>query len=640
MKIGKWLLSGTLLLSMTLPSTVLAASNGPSSIDKTTKYRVYQYNQVLMEFATYGQAEAYAKWFSNSHVEEIGTRTWVWSNLPRYQVYQQDITLPEWQFATLNEAIAEAKKWTNASVRDLQSTGWVWNNYARYQLYQNEITQDSWRFTSLTDAIAEAKKWGNAHIIDLNSNGWVWDNIPQAVKEANSAGSVVYNVYQGTFSAPNWGFASLEDAIQEALKWGNSTVVNRNSKQTVYSNLKQYKVFQNDVFLQEFTSIDEAISYAKLWGHSAIYRDGRKIWNNYASYQVYQSTNLIGEFRTLPEALSYGKQYSNASIQTLENRTLWDNFKKLQVWGWNGSSGAEVIKAHVSNTIGLDVDSPSYFELADNTGNLKDTSNADTVKWLQKSGYTVYPLVSNQFSSTLTTQFLANSAAQDKFITALINRSVQLGVPGINVDFESLAGSDRNAFTAFISKLTAAAHAKNLVISIDLPRGSVKWNHLSAFDHEKLGGIVDYMVIMAYDQFWKGSTSPGSVAGIPWADGGVQEFLSYGIPRDKIILGIPYYVREWQLDAKGALVGNRTVLMKDIPALMASKSTTQTWDNEFGQYKVEYKENGYTFVFWLENQATVTARMDIAKKYDIAGIAAWRLGYDTPDLWQAVLQKK
>ena len=159
-------------------------------------------------------------------------------------------------------------------------------------------------------------------------------------------------------------------------------------------------------------------------------------------------------------------------------------------------------------------------------------------------------------------------------LQALVNRSVQLGVPGINVDFESLAGSDRNAFTAFISKLTAYAHAKGLVISIDLPRGSVKWNHLSAFDHEKLGAIVDYMVIMAYDQYWRGSTSPGSVAGIPWADGGIQEFLSYGIPRDKIILGIPYYVREWQLDAAGALASNRTFLMKDIPALMASKTTT------------------------------------------------------------------
>ena len=70
------------------------------------------------------------------------------------------------------------------------------------------------------------------------------------------------------------------------------------------------------------------------------------------------------------------------------------------------------------------------FRVADAAGNLKDTSNADTVKWLQKNGYTVYPLVSNQFNSSLTTQFLADSAAQDKFIKALVDRSVQLGVPG------------------------------------------------------------------------------------------------------------------------------------------------------------------------------------------------------------------
>lgn len=251
-------------------------------------------------------------------------------------------------------------------------------------------------------------------------------------------------------------------------------------------------------------------------GHATIFMEGHKIWNNFAAYQVFQNASLIGEYTNLPDALNYSVQYNNSSIQTLEHRILWDNFKKLQVWGWNGQSGGEAIKAQVSNTVGLDVDSPSYFELADAAGNLKDSSNPETVKWLQNSGYTVYPLVSNQFNASLTTQFLADNAAQDKFIKALVDRSVQLDVPGINVDFESLAGSDRNAFTTFISKLTTYAHSRGLAISIDLPRGSVKWNHLSAFDHEKLGGIVDYIVIMAYDQFYRGSTSAGSVAGLPW----------------------------------------------------------------------------------------------------------------------------
>lgn len=640
MKVGKWLLTSTLLLSMTIPQAVQAAGAPNGTTDKTTKYRVYQYNQVLMEFANYKQAEAFAKGYTNSYVEEIGTRKWLWNNFPRYQVYQLDATLPEWQFPTLDAAIAEAKKWSNASVRDLTSTGWVWDNYARYQVYQNEITLDSWRFQTLNEAITEAKKWGSAHIIDLNSRGWVWDNISNDDKTLLRAGDPIYKVYQGTFSADNWEFASLEDAIKEALKWGNSTVVNKNSKKTVYSNLKSYKVYQNDAFLQDFTSLDAAIDYAKLWGHAAIFMDGRKIWNNYAAYQVFQNSTLIGEYTSLPDALNYSVQYNNSTIQSLEHRILWDNIKKLQVWGWNGQSGDDVIKSQVTNTIGLDVDSPSYFELADAAGNLKDSSNPETVKWLQKSGYTVYPLVSNQFNASLTTQFLANSAAQDKFIKALVDRSVQLDVPGINVDFESLAGSDRNAFTAFITKLTTYAHSFGLVISIDLPRGSVKWNHLSAFDHEKLGNIVDYIVIMAYDQFYRGSTSAGSVAGLPWADGGIQEFLSYGIARDKIILGIPYYVREWKLDAAGALQGNRTVLMKDIPALLASKPVKQTWDTTYGQYRVEYQEDGFTYVFWLEDTATVKARLDVAKKYDIAGVAAWRLGYDPSDLWTMILQNK
>ncbi|MFD0699004.1 glycosyl hydrolase family 18 protein [Paenibacillus sp. GCM10027628] len=643
MKIGKWMLTSTLLVSMAIPYTVDAASAAGvtnAGTDRTTKYRVYQYNQVLMEFANYKQAESYAKGFTNSHVEEIGSRKWLWNNFPRYQLFQLDTTLPEWQFATLDEAIAEAKKWSYASVRDLGSTGWVWNNYPRYQVYQNEITLDSWKFTTLNDAIAEAKKWGGAHIIDLNSNHWVWDNIPDADKKTLRDGAITYKVYQGTFSADNWEFAYLEDAVNEALKWNGSTIVNKNSKTTVYSNNKPYKVYQNDAFLQDFVSLDDAADYAKLWGHSSIFMDGRKIWNNYASYQVYQNSALIGEFQSIPDALNYSVQYSNASIQTLEHRTLWDNFKKLQVWGWNGVSGADTIKAQVNGTIGLDVDSPSYFELADADGTLKDSSNPDTVAWLQKQGCTVYPLVSNQFNASLTTQFLSNSGAQDKFVQALVNRAVQLGVPGINVDFENLSGSDRNAFTAFMAKLATYAQEKNLKISLDLQRGSVKWNHLTAFDHEKLGGLVDYIVIMAYDQFYKGSTSPGSVSGLPWADGGVQEFLSYGIPRDKIILGIPYYVREWKLDASGNLQGNRTVLLKDIPALIASKKTTQTWDKTFEQYRVEYQENGFTYVFWLENEATVKSRLDLAKKYDLAGVAAWKLGYDQPDLWQMILQNK
>lgn len=630
--------------------TLLLSSGGSAlAADKTSKYRVYQDNHILLETSDYKSAENYARQFASSHIEEIATRQWLWNNYPRYKVYQNGYSSSAWEFATLDQAIREASRWGHASIRDLQSDGWVWDNYPNYRVYQGDATLPSWAFSTLNEAKAEAAKWGNAHIIDLNSHQWVWDNIPAATKaELRASGNKTYQVYQGTFTNDNWSFAYLEDAVNESLKWGNSTVKStEKNNEVVFSNVKTYRVYQYDKYLDSFLHVDEAIAYAKQFDHTVIRDDnsaGGKsltIWTNYPYYQVYQNGSWISDFSTIPNALNYAMGFSNASIRPLDgNSILWDNFSKLQFWGWNGSSSNDTTRSQVNNTAGLDVVSPTYFTLADASGALTDTSNKDTVAWLKQQGYSVQPLVNNQFDAALTSAFLSNAEAQTKFIQALVAKGAALGVDGLNMDFESLAGKDRAAYTAFITNLTKAAHDKGLLISIDLPRGSVKWNAQTAYDHEKLGNIVDYIITMTYDQHWKGSTEAGSVAGLQWVEEGVKEFLSYGISRDKLIIGIPFYVREWQIDGSGNLVSNRALLMKDLPSLIASKNATKTWDAKFKQYRVEYSQDGYNYVFWLEDESTVKERLDIAKKYNLAGVAAWRLGYDSADLWKMMIQEK
>jgi spore germination protein YaaH len=386
--------------------------------------------------------------------------------------------------------------------------------------------------------------------------------------------------------------------------------------------------------------MDDAIYWAQWYSNIRIKQNDKEIWNNSPFYRVYQKDAFVSEHNQLSYALYYATHYTNASVRGYDGKTIWNNYKKLQYWGWNGSSAFDTIKKQVQNTVGLDVDSPTWFQLADADGNLQDTSNAESVAWLKSRGHEVHPLVANQFDSTLTSNFLGNVAAQQNFITKLVARCLQLGVHGINIDFENLAGKDRAAYTAFISRLSDATRSSGLTLSIDLPRGSVKWNHLSAFDHEKLAGLVDYVITMAYDQHYSGSATAGSVSGLQWAEEGVKEFLSYGIPREKLILGIPYYVREWKIDSEGALVSNRALLMKDVPGMIASKKASSTWDEQFKQYRIEYYENGYRYVLWMESEDTIKARLDIAKKYDIAGVAAWRLGYESMELWNMMLQNK
>lgn len=637
MKRNTVLVISILALLLTSSGTALAA-------DKTSKYRVYQDDRILVETSDYSSAENYAKQFTSTHVEEISTRKWLWNNYPRYKMYQNGVSSSAWEFATLDQAVREASNWGHASIRDLRSDGWVWNNYPQYRLYQGELTLDSWEFTTLAQAKAEGAKWGNVHIIDLRDHQWIWDNIPESSKSELRTGPKVYQVYQGKSTQDSWSFAYLEDAIREAAAWGNSSVVRSDkNNQTILSNEKMYKVYQYSSLLNSFLSLDDAIAYAKSFDHTRITQNDspKDIWTNYPYYQVFQNDKWISDSSILPDAVNYALSFSNASIRLLDDSfKVWDNFRMLQFWGWNGSSNNDTIRGHVNNTVGLDVVSPTYFTLADASGTLTDTSNKDTVAWLKAQNVRVYPLINNQFDAALTTKFLASPEAQKKFIQALVSKGAQLGVEGLNIDFESVAGKDRAPFTAFVKNLTAAAHAEGLKISIDLPRGSVKWNAQTAYDHEKLGETVDYIITMTYDQHWRTGPEAGSVAGLQWVEEGVQEFLSYGIPRDKLIMGIPFYVREWQIDESGQLVDNRALLMKDLPALIKSKKATQTWDDKFGQYRVEYEQDGNKRVFWLEDEATVKARIDIAKKYDIGGVAAWRLGYDSADLWKMMIQEK
>lgn len=404
------------VLVLSILALLLTSSGTAMAADKTSKYRVYQDDRILVETSDYSTAENYAKQFTSTHVEEISTRKWLWNNYPRYKLYQNGVSSSAWEFATLDQAIKEASNWGHASIRDLRSDGWVWNNYPQYRLYQGDFTLDSWEFTTLAQAKAEGAKWGNVHIIDLRDHQWIWDNIPESSKSELRAGPKVYQVYQGKSTQDSWSFAYLEDAVREAAAWGNSSVVRSDkNNQTILSNEKMYKVYQYSSLLNSFLSLDDAIAYAKSFDHTRITKNDspKDIWTNYPYYQVFQNDKWISDSSILPDAVNYALSFSNASIRLLDDSyKVWDNFRMLQFWGWNGSSNNDTIRGHVNNTVGLDVVSPTYFTLADASGTLTDTSNKETVAWLKAQNVRVYPLINNQFDAALTTKFLADPEAQ------------------------------------------------------------------------------------------------------------------------------------------------------------------------------------------------------------------------------------
>ncbi|MDQ6418135.1 glycosyl hydrolase family 18 protein [Paenibacillus sp. LHD-117] len=635
----------SLLAAMLMAVQTFLAPASPSvdaaAASKMTKYRVYQNDKALKEFATEAQAVYYADHYSYSHVEQISDRKWIWDNFPRYKVYQSGRSNAKMEFATYNQALAYAKTLKNASVRDLQNVGWLYDSYPNFRLYQGDNTLPNWTFRTLEEAKKEAKKWGNVHVIDLASGKWVWDNLTEAQVNAQSSAAAVYEIVQD--GVPIDGvktYSFLRNAIHASEAYPNSEIVNVATGKTVHSNVPTYEVRQSGKPVKAFIGLKGAVNLAKTLANAEVIHQGAVLWSSMPYLEVYQGDKKIKAYHALSSALYYAKHYANSSVRTLEGRVLWSNAKTLQFLGWNGSSATSTIMSHVSNTQGLTFDSPTWFELTAADGTLSDMSDTSVVKTLEERGIQVTPLVHNGFNRKMTSEFLRNANAQSKFIGALVGRLSALGVYGVNLDFEEVAGADRALYTSFVKKLTDAAHAKGLKVSIDLPRGDASWNHLTAYDHAALAGIVDMIMIMAYDEHWKGSTEPGSVAGLKWTEDGVKQFLDYGVPRNKLMLGIPFYVREWRIDSAGKLVDNRAILMKDLPKLIADTKAAAVYDPESGQNKYAYKKDGYTHVFWAETHNTVLARMAIAKKYDLAGVAAWRLGYEDAELWTKMLQAR
>ncbi|QHW34467.1 glycoside hydrolase [Paenibacillus rhizovicinus] len=637
----KWTSVIAVTLALQAGLTTFAASDAQAAADQGNYYRVYQNDQALREFKTSTSAISYAKSFAYAHVEKITGRQWVWDNFPRYKVYENGVSSPGREFQTLAEAKQFAGKTKFAQIRDLEAPGYVHANFPNYRLYQGDKTLADWSFATLAEAKKAASSYANSHIMDLAANQWVWDNLSEAQEAAQRASTAKYALFKNGVPLGGDAYSFLLDAIRGSANKPGTVIINELTNQVVHSNIPSFTVIQSGPALGSYYSLYSAIAYAKTLAGATVLKDGVPWWTNMPYLSVFQGNKLLRTFNTRKSAVQFAAQYKDSAVVTADSRTIWDNESKLLYLGWNGSSNTQTILSQLGQTQGLDVDSPSWFELAAANGSITDDSDAALVDSLRSSGIKLTPLVSNQFDSKLTSAFLRDPVAKTKFITTLVAKLAELHVAGVNVDFEGLAGSDRALYTEFIRSLTAVAHQAGLTVSIDLPRGDVLWDAKTAYDHSALAGIVDMIIIMAYDQHWQGGSEAGSVAELDWTEQGVQQFLAYGIPRSKMMLGIPFYVREWRVDSAGKPVGSQAIYMKSIADLVQSTGAKGSYDAASGQIKYKYNgQDGYTHVFWAETPDTIKARAEIAKKYDLAGIAAWRLGFEQDTLWHVLLQQK
>lgn len=208
-----------------------------------------------------------------------------------------------------------------------------------------------------------------------------------------------------------------------------------------------------------------------------------------------------------------------------------------------------------------------------------------------------------------------------------------LDVDGINIDFENINIQTRDNFTQFVRELYPIFKQSDMVVSVDVTPRIFSDVEKEPYDRASLAKAADYIMLMAYDQHWATSPTAGSVAEYSWVESNMN-VLFRSIPMEKFILSLPLYTRIWfENDGK---VTSQSVSMETANEYIKNNNIELEWDDTVKQMVGKKQVGGTNVSIWLEDAQSIAAKTSLATKYDIAGVASWRKGFETPNIWSAI----
>ena len=292
---------------------------------------------------------------------------------------------------------------------------------------------------------------------------------------------------------------------------------------------------------------------------------------------------------------------------------------------------------------GVNVVSPSFFSLErGSNGEIYDNAKDDGVEyieWAHNNNYQVWAMFSNNSLKDTTSQILNDYEKREAMIKNLMDLVEEYNLDGVNVDFENMNESDKDVYSRFLIELAPRLKkiGKTLSVDVTAPDGSETWS--LCFDRNTIANVADYIVFMAYDQYGTSSNKAGTTAGYNWVEANIKKFLGQeDVDPEKIILGIPLYMRLWEEEDDGT-AKPEVVNMNDMFDVLPENQVA-TWDEELKQYYVEYEEDGKTYKMWVENEKSVGEKINLANQYNLAGRAFWEKDRETNDeFWTFVKEQ-
>jgi hypothetical protein len=255
---------------------------------------------------------------------------------------------------------------------------------------------------------------------------------------------------------------------------------------------------------------------------------------------------------------------------------------------------------------------------------------------------------------------LADPATRALHIDTLVTFARDLDAAGLDLDYEQFAFADsrdswattRPNWVTFVAELAAELHADDRTLTVSIPgiwtRTDLNAGGYTVYDHGAIAEHVDRIRIMAYDF---SVTERGPIAPIDWVDD-VIETVSGAVPVEfhhKLVLGVPTYGVNWVVSSIGTCPesadGRTGITARNAFDLASRRGGIPEYDEIDAEWSFVYAltvDDGTTscvqnrFAQWVDADGVGT-RVMMAREAGWGAAALFALGYDDPDVWNALV---
>lgn len=320
---------------------------------------------------------------------------------------------------------------------------------------------------------------------------------------------------------------------------------------------------------------------------------------------------------------------------------------KIMGWipDWDLADGFTTLKQYNFNSV-----SP-FWLLPQEDGSIKEVLNKvnpEIISYADQNNIELIPTIP-LFDGNIFSTIFNDEARYQKFINEVISRVDKYNYDGIDLDFEEIKLEDKEIFFKFLKEITQKVHERNKLVSFTvLPQWSNEISYIghpqtrAVQDYLEISTIVDEFRIMTYDYYGRNSIKAGPVAPLEWMERVIQYAIFSGVPREKIVLGIPTYLYDWsdreiatQINLSGDEIGLGSLLGLEpgeayygsgLQKVVNNYNFQSTFNSDWGEAIGRYEYQGKSRIVVFPTNESILLRKELAAEYGVKGIAYWRLG--------------